>query len=389
MENFVFRNPTKIIFGKGMENIVGKEAAIYGKNILLHYGKESIKQSGLYDRVLASLASEGLTVFELGGVKPNPRVDLVRKGIVICKEHDINLILAVGGGSVIDSAKAISIGTFYQNDVWDFYTKEAQAEKALPVGTILTIPAAGSESSDGSVITNENGNLKRAYGSNLLYPAFSILNPELAFTLPSNQIANGITDMITHLLERYFTNSVSVGLSDRLIEGSLKNIIEFAPIVLEQPHNYNAWAEIMWSATVAHNNLFRSGRIGDWASHNIEHELSGIYDIAHGAGLAAIFPAWMKFLYLHDVERFAQWAVRVWNVEQSFKSYKDTALAGIKKFEDFLHSIGMTTSLKKMSIDETKIEEMANKCTNNGTKTLGQFVKLKKNDVISILKLAL
>ncbi|MBL7007025.1 MAG: iron-containing alcohol dehydrogenase [Spirochaetia bacterium] len=389
MDDFVFRNPTKIIFGKGKEKSVGKEALAYGCRVLLHYGGGSIKKTGLYKTVITSLKEAGIEVTELGGVKPNPRVSLVREAVELCREKRIDLILAVGGGSVIDSAKAISVGVPYEGDVWDFYSGKAAAETALPVAVILTLPAAGSESSDGSVITNEEGMLKRPYGSSLLYPVFSILNPELAFTLPKFQIACGIADMMAHVLERYFTNSKPVGLSDRLLEGTMKNIVDYAQSVLINQEDYNSWAEIMWSGTLAHNNLFGVDRENDWASHDIEHELSGIYDIAHGAGLAVIFPAWMKYNYRQDIDRFAQWAVRVWNVEEDFWSREKTALAGIQKFEDFLRSLGLATTLEGVGIDESRLEEMADKCTNGDTITKGGFVKLNKDDVLNILRLAL
>ena len=389
MDDFIFRNPTKILFGKGKEKLVGKEILAYGHRVLLHYGGGSIKRTGLYDTVTASLKEAGVEFFELGGVKPNPRINLVREGVELCREKRIDLILAVGGGSVIDSAKAISVGVPYNGDVWDFYTGKASAETALPVAAILTLPAAGSESSDGSVITNEDGMLKRPYGSDLLYPVFSILNPELAFTLPKFQIACGVADMTAHLLERYFTNSKPVGLSDKLLEGTMKNILDYAQGVLNNQEDYDSWAEIMWSGTLAHNNLFGSGREDDWASHDIEHELSGIYDIAHGAGLAVIFPAWMKYNYKQDVDRFAQWAVRVWNIEEDFWSREKTALAGIQKFEEFLLSLGLATTLEGVGIDESRLEEMADKCTEGDTITKGGFVKLKKNDVLNILRLAL
>ena len=389
MDNFTFINSTKILFGKGRETEVGAEASAYGSTVLLHYGGGSIKKTGLYDRVTASLTGAGLRIVELGGVKPNPRLSLVREGIRLCREQQVDLILAVGGGSVIDSAKAISVGVGYDGDVWDFYTGKAQAETRVPVATILTLPAAGSESSHGSVITNEDGDLKRPYGSTLLYPVFSILNPELAFTLPGFQVSCGIADMMAHLLERYFTNSRPVGISDRLLEGNMKNIIEYGPKVLADTQDYDAWAEIMWSGTVAHNNLFGMGREEDWASHDIEHELSGIYDIAHGAGLAVVFPAWMKYNYRHDIDRFVQWAVRVWNVEQTFFSKEETALAGIRKFEEFLHSLGLATMLPGVGIDASRLEEMADKATEGDTITKGSFVKLKRQDVLNILKLAL
>jgi len=287
MDNFVFHNPTKIIFGRGTEAKVGAEAAAISKKVLLHYGSGSIKKSGLFDRVMASLKAAGVTVVELGGVAPNPRLSLVREGIKICREQKIGLILAVGGGSAIDSAKGIAVGAPYQGDVWDFYTGVAEPKEALPVATVLTIPAAGSEASNGSVVTKEEGQFKRPCNSALTYPRFSILNPELAFTLPKNQVANGIADIMAHLLERYFVNAKPVELTDRLIEATLRTVIDVAHRVLLKHDDYDAWAELMWSGTVAHNNILNTGRDGDWASHDIEHELSGIYDVAHGAGLAS------------------------------------------------------------------------------------------------------
>lgn len=388
MENFVFQNPTRIIFGKGVEAQVGKEAAQYGKKILLLYGGGSIKKSGLYQRVTASLNEAGVQYIELSGVKPNPRLSLVNEGIKICREQGIQLILAVGGGSVIDSAKAIGVGAPYNGDVWDFFTWKTTPTETLPIGTILTIPAAGSEASNSAVITNEDGWFKRGLTSDLIYPKFSILNPELAFTLPKYQVACGVSDIMAHLMERYFTNTPNVELTDRLCESTLKTIINNAPLVLEQPDNYDAWAEVMWGGTVAHNNLLNTGRTGDWASHDIEHELSGIYDVAHGAGLAVIFPAWMKYVYQKDLNRFVQYAVRVWNVENNFQSPQRTALEGIRKLENFYHSIGLATDLKGIGIDESRLEEMAGKCVNSDRPTVGNFVKLEKKDVLAILKIS-
>jgi len=388
MDNFIFHNPTKIIFGRGTENSVGKETSKYSKKILLHYGGNSAKQTGLYDRVVASLKEAGVEFVELGGVKPNPRLSLVREGIKICRENQINFILAVGGGSVIDSAKAIAFGVPYQGDVWDFFVGKATVKEALPIGTILTIPAAGSEASTGTVITNEDGWYKRAGNSVLCYPKFSILNPELAFTLPKYQVACGAADIIAHALERYFTNTQNVELIDRLIEATVKTVINNIPVVLEQPDNYDAWAEVMWSGTVIHNTLMDTGRVSDWASHDIEHELSGIYDVAHGAGLAVVFPAWMKYVYKHDLKRFAQFAVRIWNVENSFWSPERTAIECIRRHENFFKFIGLPTTLPELGVKDDRLEEMAAKCTNSDTKTVGQFVKLGQKDVINILKLA-
>ncbi|MGH4118609.1 iron-containing alcohol dehydrogenase [Clostridium sp.] len=388
MDNFTFQNPTKIIFGKDAENKVGMEIKKYSNKVLLHYGGGSIKTTGLYDRVVASLKKAGVSYVELAGVKPNPRLSLVEEGIKLCRDNEIDFILAIGGGSVIDSSKAISIGVPYSGDVWDFYLGKARIKKALPIGTILTIPAAGSESSTGSVITNEDGLYKRAINSNLVYPKFSILNPELAFTLPKYQMACGSADILAHLMERYFTNSENVELTDRLIEATMKTVINNVTTVLDEADNYDAWAEIMWSGTIAHNNLLNTGRVGDWGSHGIEHELSGIYDVAHGAGLAVIFPAWMQYVYTQDINRFAQFAVRVWNVENSFWSPEQTALEGIRRVETFFKSLGLPTSLKELGITDDRLEEMASKATKDDTSTVGNFIKLTKKDVYNILRLA-
>jgi alcohol dehydrogenase YqhD (iron-dependent ADH family) len=386
MQDFIFQNATKIIFGRDQENLVGQEAAAYGKKLLLHYGGGSIKESGLYDRVVQSLHNQGIDIFELGGVQPNPRVSLVREGIKLCQEHNIDSILAVGGGSVIDSAKAIAAGAYYDGDVWDFFEGKSPVVNCLPIGVVLTIPAAGSESSAGSVITNEEGLYKRAVGHETMRPKFAILNPVLTYTLPAYQTACGITDMMAHILERYFTNEKNVELTDRLCEATLKTIINHAHTVIEDPNNYAARAEIMWAGTIAHNDLLSTGRIGDWASHDIEHEISGIYDIAHGAGLAIIFPAWMKFVYKHDVNRFAQFANRVWDVEIDLQDLEKTALAGIKKTEQFFSSIGMPVTLKEANIGYEQFQEMAKKGTERGP--LGNFIKLHEKDVCNIYKLA-
>lgn len=388
MENFVFQNPTKILFGRGMEDRVGEETAVYSKNILLHFGGGSIKKTGLYDRVTASLKKAGVSWVELGGVKPNPRLSLVHEGVELVKKHNLGLILAVGGGSVIDSAKAIAMGAVIDHDVWDFYLGKGEPKAALPIGTILTIPAAGSEASTGTVITNEDGWLKRAVNTEIIYPRFSILNPEQAFTLPKFQVACGITDIMAHLMERYFTNVPHVAFTDRLLEATMKTLIVHAPLVLEDPKNYDAWAEIMWAGTIAHNNLLNTGRIGDWSSHDIEHEISGIYDVAHGAGLAVVFPAWMKFVYQHDINRFAQWAIRVWNVDMDVFDTERVARTGIERLEAFSRSMGLGTRLSDLGIKGDRIDEMADKCTDNGTRTFGSFVPMDRESVKKVLRLA-
>jgi len=388
MDNFTFRNPTKIIFGKGTESTVGMETAKYGKKVLLHYGGGSIMKSGLYDRVVASLKAAGLAYVELGGVQPNPRLELVHRGGKLCRDEGVDFILAVGGGSTIDSAKAIAMGVPYEGDVWDFYAGKAAPKRALPVATVLTIPAAGSESSDSTVITNEDGWFKRGYSSELVYPVFSILNPELIFTLPAFQVVCGAADIMAHMMERYFTNSKNVETVDRIIESTMKTVIHNVPKFLANQKDYDAAAEIMWSGTLAHNNIMSTGRMGDWASHNIEHELSAIYDVAHGAGLATVFPAWMKYTMKHDLTRYVQYAERVWNVDVNHWDPEGTALEGIRRQEAFYRSVGLPVTLKELGAGEDRLEEMADKATKGDTETIGQFVKLKKADIMAILDLA-
>ncbi|NLM97318.1 MAG: iron-containing alcohol dehydrogenase, partial [Halanaerobiaceae bacterium] len=325
-------------------------------------------------------------ITELGGVQPNPRLKLVKEGIRLCRENNIDLILAVGGGSVIDSAKAISIGVNYEGDVWDFYSSKAVIKEALPVGVVLTIPAAGSESSPASVITREEGSLKRDCGSDLIRPKFAILNPELTYTLPDYQTVCGAADIMAHALERYFTQSTDVDITDRLLESVLKTMIRAVPLVLNEPENYGLRAQIMWAGAVVHNGLLGTGRIEDWASHMIEHELSGIYDVPHGAGLAVVFPAWMKYVYRENIQHFVQYAVRVWGVENDFQNPERTALEGIRKTKDFFSSIGLPTTLQELEIADNRLEEMAEKCTENGP--VGNFKKLYYEDVLNIYKLA-
>lgn len=388
MDNFEFQNRTRIIFGKGTENQTGTEVRKYADKVLLHYGGSSIKEFGIYDRVTTSLKDAGVEFVELGGVKPNPRLDLVKEGIKICRDNDIRFILAVGGGSVIDSAKAIGVGVPYEGDVWDFWSGKAQPEEMLDVATVLTIPAAGSEASPSSVITNTDGDLKRGLTNEVMRPVFSILNPELTFTLPPFQTACGAADIMAHIMERYFTTTEHVDLTDRLCEATMKTLIENVPLCLENPSDYNARAEVMWAGTIAHNDILGTGRGGDWASHQIEHEISAIYDVAHGAGLAVVFPAWMKYVYKHNIPRFVQFASRVWNVEIDFYNQEKTALDGINHLEEFFSLIGLPVTLQEMNITDDRLEEMADKCTDCGKGTAGGFVTLDRNDVLEILKLA-
>ncbi|MDF1616787.1 iron-containing alcohol dehydrogenase [Petrocella sp. FN5] len=388
MLNFEFDNKTKIIFGKKVEEQVGELVSANAKKVLLHYGGGSIKKSGLYDRVIDSLQEAKVEYVELGGVVANPRVSLVREGIKLCREEQVDFILAVGGGSVIDSAKGIAAGFYYQGDVWDLYMRKDTFDVCLPIGVVLTIPAAGSESSGGSVVTNEDGLWKRDIGSLNLRPVFALLNPELTFTLPAYQTACGISDMLAHVMERYFTRVIKVDLTDRLAEAIMKSVIKQAQILNQVPDDYDARAEIMWAGTLAHNDLVGTGRQGDWSSHGIEHELSGIYDIAHGAGLSIIFPAWMKHVYKTDIPRFAQFANRVFDIEINTMNLEETAMNGIEAMENFYNLIGMPTRLSQVKIDDLRFEEMANKATNNGTTTMGSFVQLTKSDILAIFELA-
>ncbi len=384
MENFSFYRPTRIIFGRGSEDKVGKETKKYGKKILLHHGQGSIKRTGLYDKVMRSLKKENIEVVELGGVKPNPRLSLVREGIDICKKQNIDFILIVGGGSAIDSGKAIAAGAKYDGDVWDFYTGDKVVEEALPLGVILTIPAAGSEVSPDSVITDENGWYKRFTSGEPLISKFSILNPEITFTLSAKQTVIGVSDILAHIYERYFTQVKNTELTDRLAEATMKTVINNTRLVLKDLKDYNARAEIMWSGSIAHNDLLVTGKTGDWASHMIEHELSGIYDIPHGEGLAVIFPAWMKYVYKDNVLKFVQFARRVWDVDTGLDDLEGTALEGISRVEAFYKEIGLPANLGEIGIGEDRFEEMAAKCVESGS--IGQFRKLNKDDIVEIYR---
>jgi alcohol dehydrogenase YqhD (iron-dependent ADH family) len=388
MENFDFKCETRIVFGRGTEKQAGDLVQEYGNTVLLLYGGGSIKKWGLYDRVIESLNESSVKIIELGGVKPNPTYDLVYEGIKLCKENSVDIILGVGGGSVIDSAKAIAVGAPYDGDVLDFTLKKAVAKEALPVGAILTLPAAGSEISQYAVVTYEidGYSYKRDVvweNFYLIRPKFAILNPELTFTLPPFQTACGICDIMAHVMERYFTSVNNVELTDRLCEAVLKTVINNGRIVMKDPDNYDARAEIMWAGSVAHNDLLNTGRQVDFASHMIEHELSGIYDIAHGAGLAIVIPAWMKYVYKNNPDRFIQYAVRVWNIEQDYYSPEETLLEGINMYEKFLKEMGLPTRLSDENIPDDRFEEMAEKSVK-----FGSIKKLNKNDIVEILKLA-
>lgn len=389
MKDFIFKSPTEFVFGKGVENKAGEYLKAYGATrVLVHYGSSSAIKSGLLDRVLIAIKAAGISYITLGGVQPNPVLSMVHRGIGLCRAEKVDFLLAIGGGSVIDSLKAISVGLTYDGDVWDFFAGKVPApSKTLPIGVILTIPAAGSEGSKSMVITNENGLLKRGFDCEASRPAFSLLNPELNYTLPAFQTACGISDMMAHILERYFTNASSVDLTDRLCESLLRTIIKAAAVAISQPADYEARADLMWASTLAHNDLLSCGRTGDWSSHNLEHELSAFYGVAHGAGLAAVFPAWMKFVCKHDLNRFCQFASRVFDVEIDKTDPEKTALEGIDRFEKFLLSIGMPVRLDALGVKDDRFTEMAAKVTKDGKTTSGNFVRLSRADCEEIYRL--
>lgn len=388
MDNFNFYSPTEFVFGKGRENDCGTYVKKFGgTKVLIHYGGQSAQKSGLLDRVKSSLTASGVPFVELGGVQPNPRDTLVYKGIDLCRRENVDFILAVGGGSVIDSSKAIAMGVVYDGDFWDFYSRKNTPEKALPVGTVLTIAAAGSEGSGDSVITKEDGMLKRGAGSDLIRPRFSVMNPELTQTLPAYQTACGATDIMAHVFERYFTNTPEVEITDRLCEAVLLTMVKETPRVIADPNNYEARANIMWAGTVAHTNIVGVGRQQDWNSHRIEHELSALYDCAHGAGLAVIMPAWMEFVYKHNVLRFCQMATRVFGCQMDFENPENTALAGIKAFRTFLHNIGMPINFAELGAKEEDIPALVEKHGVGDGRT-GGFVALSADDIANIYRIA-
>lgn len=387
MDNFTFYAPTYFDFGKGAEAHVGQLIRRFGgTKVLLHYGGGSIKRSGLYDRVTKCLKDEKIDFVELGGVKPNPRSGLVYEGIELCKKEGVDFILAVGGGSTIDSSKAIAAGTCCDGDFWDFYEKKATIEKALPIGTILTIAAAGSEGSMNTVINNEETGFKKGAASEHLRPKFSIMNPELTCTLPPYQSAAGATDIMIHICERYFSNTEEVEITDRLCEAVLKTIIFEAPRIIEDPNNYEARANIMWAGMLAHNNVCGVGRVQDWASHHIEHELSAMYDVTHGAGLAVITPAWMRYVLKINPHKLVQFATRVWDIEPQ-ETEEATALKGIEAFEAFLKKIGMPLTFEEIGAKAEDIDRMTEKLLGK-RKTEGNYVKLASDDVKKIYHFA-
>lgn len=392
MKNFEFYAPTRVIFGKDTHKNVGAVIKEYGfQKVMIHYGGASARKSGLLDAVEASLQKEGIAYVTLGGVQANPTLSMARQGIELCLREKVDFILAVGGGSVIDSAKCIGDGAGNpETDVWKFFTKEAVPQRAIPVGTILTLAASGSEMSASCVITNEDGGLKRGFNSVTHRPLFSIMNPELTFTVSKFQTGCGTVDIMMHTLERYMGTDKDTALTDRIAEGLLKSTIEAGRIADQEPENYEARATLMWAGSLSHNDLTSAGRSYMMQVHQMEHELSGMYPrIAHGAGLSALWPSWARYVCGGYPERFAQYAVRVWNIDMDFEDPMKTALAGIKATEDFFKSLGMPVSLKELDVTEDSIDEMAEKCTFFGTRTLPGIKELGKEEIAEIFKRAL
>ena len=392
MNDFTYFAPTKVVFGKGAEGQVGKLCKEQGATkVLVHFGGGSAKRSGLLDRVCAALEEEGLPYVTLGGVVPNPRLSLVYEGIELCRREGVDFLLAVGGGSVIDSCKAIGYGLANDFDVWELFDKKRAAAGCAPVGAVLTIAAAGSEMSDSTVITKDEGELKRGYNSNYCRCKFAVLNPELTYTLPEYQTACGVTDIMMHIMERYFVNVETMTVTDTMAEAVIRDVLRYGKAALEDPRDYRARAEIMWAGSLAHNGLLcAGGPNGDWASHQIEMELSGMFGVAHGAGLAAIWGSWARYVLDQKPQRFAQFAYRIFDLPQTGDPVAD-GLRGIEAMEDYFRSIRMPVNLRELGVGELteeQIDELAEKCTYFGRRTIGQFKVLGKEDIKAIYRMA-
>lgn len=390
--NFEYYSPTKVIFGKDTDQQVGEQVAAQNcKKVLIHYGGQSAKKSGLIDRVKASLDAKNIAFVELGGVVPNPHISKVYEGIELCKKEDVDFILAVGGGSVIDSAKAIAYGLAYDGDVWDLFDgKGIAAPGCFPVGVVLTISAAGSETSNSCVITRAEDGKKRSYNDNISRPKFAIMNPELTKTLPDYQTESGCTDIMMHTMERYFTNGGNMEITDALAEGLLRTVIKNAKILHTEPENYDARAEIMWAGSLAHNDLTGCGNDGgDFVSHLLEHEMGGMFDVTHGAGLAAVWPSWARYVYKNCIDRFVKYAINVMGVANEGTA-DEIAIKGIEAMEDFYHSIGMPVNFSELGIAPTdaQIREMAESCAQACGGTKGSAMVLNVDDMEKIYQMA-
>lgn len=388
MQNFVFHNPTKLIFGRDQLIHLKTELVKYGSRILFVYGGGSIKKNGLYDNITQLLTEIDAEIFELSGVEPNPRLSTVQKGIEICKEENIEFILAVGGGSVIDCSKAISVGAKYDGDVWDIITRRNTTADALPFGAVLTLAATGSEMNPSSVITNWDSREKYGWSLNpLTFPKFSILDPQYTVTVPKDQTIYGIVDMMSHVFEQYFHQSPNTLLQDRMCEAVLKTVIETAPKLIKDLDNIDLRETILYSGTIALNGILAMGARGDWATHNIEHAVSAVYDIPHGGGLAILHPNWMLHVLDENVKKFKQLAIRVFNVNPTGKEEREIAVEGIEKLRVFWTSIGAPESLAHYNIDDSKLETIADKAMVRGE--YGNFKKLNREDTLEILKMSL
>lgn len=387
MNEYIYYNPTRLVFGKNQIQTLKDELGKFGKKVLVVYGGGSVKRNGLFDEVMNELNMMDAEVSELSGVEPNPRVSTVRKGVEICKEKNIDVLLAVGGGSVIDCTKAIAAGAKYDGDVWDIITLNAQVVDALPFGTVLTLAATGSEMNSGSVITNWETQEKYGWGSPLVFPKFSILDPTYTFSVPKDQTIYGMVDMMSHVFEQYFHNATNTPLQDRFAESILLTVMETAPKLLDDLENYELRETILYNGTMALNGTLQMGVRGDWGSHNIEHAVSAVYDIPHAGGLAILFPNWMRHNVDTNVARFKQLAVRVFNVETEGKSDKEVALEGIDRLSAFWTSLGAPNALKDYDIDDSKLDLIADKAMARGE--FGNFKKQNKEDVLNILRMSL
>ena len=392
MRDFVYHAPTEVVFGKESEEKVASLVKKYGGHkVLVHYGGRSAKKSGLLDKICGLLRDGGVDFVCLGGVVPNPRLSLVHEGIDLCRKEGVDFILAIGGGSVIDSAKAIACGVPYDGEVWDFYLGKAEPACYLPVACVLTIPAAGSEMSEASVITNEDGDVKLGYSNQMSRPRFAIMNPVRTFTLPPYQTAAGVTDMVMHTMERYFSPEDDMDLTDAVAEAVMRSMMDNVFKVLADPEDYRARAQIMWGGSLAHNDLTGCGLTGDWATHGLEHELSGMFDVTHGAGLAALWPSWARYVYKENVSRFVRFAVNVMGVPQDFTDPEGTAIKGIEAMERFYHAIGMPINIHELigrEITDDEIKEMVRKCSWDGKNTQGSFKVLGTKDMEAIYRMA-
>ena len=392
MKDFVYYAPTEVVFGEHSEERVASLIKKYGgTKVLVHYGGKSAVRSGLLDKICGLLSEGGIDHVTLGGVVPNPRLSKVYEGIELCRKEGVDFILAVGGGSVIDSAKAIAYGVCHEGDVWDFYLGKAEPRQMLPVATVLTIPAAGSEMSEASVITNEDGDIKLGYSNDMSRPKFAIMNPRRTFTLPPYQTAAGVTDMMMHTMERYFSKDDDMDLTTDLAEAVLRRMKTAVFAVLKDPEDYRNRAQVMWGGSVAHNGLTGCGISDDWATHMLEHELSGMFDVTHGAGLAAIWPSWARYVMHENLSRFVRFAVNVMDVPNDFTDPEGTALKGIEAMERFYHDIGMPINIKELigrDITDDEIKEMTRKCSRDNTATCGCLKVLHAEDMEKIYKMA-